>query len=126
MASSLFISSTLSLAEQAERLRAFVAARKGCLSMEASEHIVSALQLSRPSRAQGLARRLRDALLAHGIAVSYQAALEGLAKLCKATCWMRVRQGALPFETEAGGQRAFCMQIVRTGEADSPFKMEGS
>jgi hypothetical protein len=37
-----------------------------------------------------------------------------------------MRQHTLPFETEAGDQRVFCMQVVRVGEEDSPVSMESS
>jgi hypothetical protein len=92
-----FVSSSLSIAEQAERLQAFVGRHNRALSTEAAEHIARALHLSKRAQAQTLARRLRTALLAHGIAISYQAALEALAKICKHTSWMRMRQRSLPF-----------------------------
>lgn len=119
-----FVSSSLSIAEQAERLQAFVGRHNRALSTEAAEHIARALHLSKRAQAQTLARRLRTALLAHGIAISYQAALEALAKICKHTSWMRMRQRSLPFECASGAQRAYCMQLLQAGQEQSPFTME--
>jgi hypothetical protein len=120
----IFVSSSLSIAEQGERLREFIGRQNQSLSTEASENIARSLHLSKRAQAQTLARRLRHALSAHGIAISYQAALEALAKVCKDTSWMRMRQRSLPFEGASGDQRAFCLKIAPAIGEEPSFSMK--
>lgn len=110
------IVSTLSLADQAARLREFVAARGATLSDVAAQNVCRAVDLSKPGDSKHIAKRLVAALAAHGVVIKHTNALEALARLCGEQNWMRTRQAELPFGDAAPEEVLYGLQAVRDGD----------
>jgi len=112
---SVTVVSPLSLDQQAARLSEFARERGLVLSYTAAAAICETLNLVKPTGSSVAARRLRDALAAHRVHVTYTVALEGLARLCGGENWMRTRQMMLPLDEESGllGPPLFCLQPER-------------
>jgi hypothetical protein len=113
------LQSYLPLSEQSSRLRAFVASKGHALEERDAQNVCRATRLCEPAQGTTLARRLKGALVAHGIEISHQAALEAIAKLCGEPSWMRARQGALALASTNHGPMLF-MRTLRDGETDGP------
>lgn len=110
------IVSTLPLADQAARLREFVAARGTSLSDVAAQNVCRAVDLSKPGDSKFVAKRLVAALAAHGVVIKHTNALEAVAKLCGEQNWMRTRQAELPFGDVGPEEVLYGLQAVRNGE----------
>ncbi|MDP3836329.1 MAG: hypothetical protein Q8Q82_20440 [Hydrogenophaga sp.] len=117
------IFSTLSLLDQAARLRAFVAARGADLSDIAAQNICRAIDLSKPGESKTVSKRLVAALAAHGVVIKHTNALEALAKLCGEPNWMRTRQAELPFGNTESEEVLYGLQAVRNGETYVPVEL---
>lgn len=117
------IISTLSLADQAARLREFVAARGASLSEVAALNVCRAVDLSKPGDSKFIAKRLVAALAAHGVVIKHTNALEALARLCGEQNWMRTRQADLPFGDAAPEEVLYGLQAVRDGETYVAIEM---
>ncbi len=92
------IVSTLSLPEQAARLREFLAAREQPLSDTAAQNVCRSIELHKPGESKLLGRKLVAALAAHGVVIKHSNALEALARMCGKPNWMRKLQADLPFD----------------------------
>jgi hypothetical protein len=71
----------LSTRERADRLHAFVAKQNPLFSVNAAQEVVEQTTAQLPSATKELARAVRSALAAHGVALSHMASLQAASLL---------------------------------------------